>query len=324
MNLSSSKIKKRAFSLIEISVILLIIGVIVAGISKSSTLYNKYRIATARNLTQASPVNSIPDLALWYETTMEESFNLHEAQNYNDTTAAEKALGIGLIQTWNDNNQDGGVRINSIQTTLAKRPEYHLDCINNLPCLRFNGTSHHLTIPATFSPDNKEYSIFIVDKKDSTGTFPYLFFGPAVATTAENDAIAIGYDSSSKGLYSHGSSSAYYNMNLSKIDSNDRVTLHSFIGAFDNNLLTTFVSHRLYDSIASTSLSSVGSPAFLKVTNGEQYFIGAGRAESTLTHYKGDIGEIIIFERALKANERKSVEQYLMDKWKTISDTNPN
>lgn len=34
------------------------------------------------------------------------------------------------------------------------------------------------------------------------------------------------------------------------------------------------------------------------------------------TYYKGNVGEIIIFSRALKTEERRSVEEYLGKKWK--------
>jgi hypothetical protein len=33
------------------------------------------------------------------------------------------------------------------------------------------------------------------------------------------------------------------------------------------------------------------------------------------TYYDGDIGEIIIFDRALKTEERQSIEKYLGQKW---------
>ena len=49
----------RAFSLIEISIVLLIIGILVAGVTQSSRLISQSKINSARAMTQSSPVSSI-------------------------------------------------------------------------------------------------------------------------------------------------------------------------------------------------------------------------------------------------------------------------
>ena len=64
------KIKKLklAFSLIEISVVILIIGILIAGISQGIDLFADYRFITAKNLTKNSRVGRIEDLEIWLET----------------------------------------------------------------------------------------------------------------------------------------------------------------------------------------------------------------------------------------------------------------
>ena len=52
----------RAFSLIELSIVILIIGILVAGVVQSSRLVKKMRLQTAQNLTTISPIPSIKDL----------------------------------------------------------------------------------------------------------------------------------------------------------------------------------------------------------------------------------------------------------------------
>ena len=71
--------KKQAFSLIELSIVILIIGILVAGVTQSSRLVNQFRINSLRQLVVNSPVNSIKDLSLWLETTQTESFIESEA-----------------------------------------------------------------------------------------------------------------------------------------------------------------------------------------------------------------------------------------------------
>jgi prepilin-type N-terminal cleavage/methylation domain-containing protein len=58
--------KISAFSLIELSVVILIIGILVAGVTQSSRLIAQFRLKTAQNLTINSPVSSIKNLSTWY------------------------------------------------------------------------------------------------------------------------------------------------------------------------------------------------------------------------------------------------------------------
>ena len=65
---------KKAFSLVELSMVILIIGILIAGVSQGIDLYQDMRLATARSLTQNSRVNRIEDLTMWFEATSEKSF----------------------------------------------------------------------------------------------------------------------------------------------------------------------------------------------------------------------------------------------------------
>ncbi len=307
----SIKSNKKAFSIIELSIVILIVGVIIAGIVKTSAIYNKYKIKTAASITNSSPVNSIDGLVAWYETSLDSSFEDEEAQNFDDLTSAEKTLGMGYIQTWKDNSANGEAKQNATQSTLANRPSYRHDCIRGLPCLRFDGTDDHLDIPSAVNLDGDEYTIFVVDKKDSSGTEPYLFLGPDSASS-DDDAIALGYQSSSTFLFSHGSTTNYYTIT----DSDDDLPrFHVFVGAFNNSLLSVYVSHsNIIDSGYSTLVDN-GTPAFTSISGSAAFRIGSGYNGITETFFKGNIAEIIIFDRALKADERESVEEYLKDKY---------
>jgi len=70
----------KAFSLIELSIVILIIGILVAGVTQSSRLLKQFRLITARNITTSSPVSTIKDLVFWIEPTLETSFDPNEAQ----------------------------------------------------------------------------------------------------------------------------------------------------------------------------------------------------------------------------------------------------
>ncbi len=311
------------FSVVEISITILIVGLIIAGITNSNFLYTKYRVNLARSTTESSSVNSINNLVAWYETTLETSFDEKEAQGYDDLTSAERTLGKGSISSWYDNSSSGPSKINATQSTDDYKPHYQTNCIHHLPCLEFDGSDDYLAIPSNLDLSNKEYSIFIIEKKDSSGTEPYLFLG-SNASTSGDDAINIGYETDSKILFSHGSTTNYYTITDDAVDSNDKIIMHSFIGGFKNSLLTTKVSHRMFDNTALSNLTDNGTPSFSYFsTDGETLRIGSGYNGSTETFYKGKIGEIIIFDRALKSDERKSIEEYLMKKWKLVNSSTP-
>ena len=71
----SNKSRPRsAFSLIEISIVILIIGILIAGVIQGGKLLQKFRLQTARSLTNSSVVSEITGLVAWYESTVAESF----------------------------------------------------------------------------------------------------------------------------------------------------------------------------------------------------------------------------------------------------------
>ncbi len=70
LNFKKTQLKK-AFSLIELSVVVLIIGILIAGITQSSRLVRAMKLNTARSLTRSSDVASIRNLTAWFDATAE-------------------------------------------------------------------------------------------------------------------------------------------------------------------------------------------------------------------------------------------------------------
>gem|GEM_PF-702917 len=81
---------KKAFSLIELSVVVLIIGILIAGITQSSRLVRAMKLNTARSLTRSSDVNSIRNLTAWFDATAEGVFSssCNTASTNTDLTSA--------------------------------------------------------------------------------------------------------------------------------------------------------------------------------------------------------------------------------------------
>ncbi|GDX36119.1 hypothetical protein LBMAG18_06300 [Alphaproteobacteria bacterium] len=118
----------KAFSLIELSIVILIIGILVAGVTTSSRLVNQMRLTSARSLTLSSPVSAISDLSLWYETTSPKSFDSENPSNGE------------YIAKWYDLNPQRLEKLDLSQTGAdSSKPIYETNAINGLPALRFNG-----------------------------------------------------------------------------------------------------------------------------------------------------------------------------------------
>lgn len=150
---------KKAFSLIEISVVIVIVGILIAGVSQGIDLYQDMRLATARTLTQNSRVNRIEDLTMWFETTSEKSFENPNPQD-GDRIALWKNINFKLLN-----------RIDVVQATQASKPFYIKNAINNIPALRFNNaqffTASNIKISEIVSSD--QATVFVVQNNFSGG-----------------------------------------------------------------------------------------------------------------------------------------------------------
>jgi prepilin-type N-terminal cleavage/methylation domain-containing protein len=102
---------KLGFSLIELSVVILVLGILTIGITQGSRIVLESRLKSARSLTAASPVNATPNLTLWLDTTSANAFD----SNVVDGSAVANWYGI--------NNQNNNA-VTVVQATPARRPTY--------------------------------------------------------------------------------------------------------------------------------------------------------------------------------------------------------
>ena len=285
--LSSIKSSPRlAFSLIELSVVILIVGILVIGITKGKSIYNVARLFSAKSLTQKSPVISIDKLVMWLETTSDKSFITSEITATTPT-----------ISTWNDLNYlSAYLPNNATQATTASQPKYTTNAINGLPALRFDGSGDFLNFNGT-SLANSNYTIFVVEQRRSTQDENY-FINNTVGGT--NLGLFLGFSSNTIN-FDHFASSLH-SASLGKYSS-PIPRIHAF--RFSS---TAGVGRNYYlNGILLSSNTALTTP----LTS----YNNANIAKYTLCYYNGDIGEIIMFNKALSGTERKDVEQYLGKKW---------
>ena len=279
----------RAFSLIELSIVILIIGVLIAAVGQGVDLLQDARLSAARMSTQSSRVASIKNLIAWFEPTSLESFGGVEM---NDGDA---------VTNWRDINPTNPIKL---QTTTTSAPTYKRSCINNLPCLSFNGTTNYLdtTTLSSNSINSRQISVFAV-------------ITPLNLSSARSFII-------SNGSWLAGS----FNLLITNASGTNRLGYE--VQAATSFVYTTYVvknnvtyiasvvddgsASNLYLNGGSTlgTGNSIGSAA---ISNAYPFNIGHNTRQEL---FNGYFAELIIYDRALTTKERQSVEKYLSQKWK--------
>lgn len=290
------KKKRQAFSLIEISVVILIVGILISGISRGVDLYNDYKLSIARKLTQESPVSRVPDLALWLESVSEKSL-----LNKDDSL---KIKNNDLIKKWVDVNPRNQFGQFLEQNNVANMPTYVADGINNLPSVKFDSTNLAMRMVGSFSDIfSVESTIFIVFRAVSVCvsdmTLSQIF---SFGTLNPVMVIESPYNSAQNTTY------------LYKNAQTDEIINNSI------KLNTTQIYRRVYNPNINQSYVDINGNKVSTTAQTSGYYSNPvsmvlGNHASATRTFGGFFGEFIIYNRALSDNEIKRVENYLKTKW---------
>lgn len=249
------------------------------------------RLQTARNLTSSSPVSGIEDLVSWYETSLESSFITNE---YSD---------LSTISEWRDNTPQTPNKNNATQSNEANKPTFYENVFNSLPSVRFDGTDDFLLFDAT-SLVGSSYTIFIVEQRKAELNIPYTgFIGGSQETLASN--LFFGYHNGTQVRFAHyGTGGTAFTVGAYTTPI-PRIHVAQFNKDTLTGSLFTNNSGRWANSNSSinSALLSYSGSAIGRTTN------------SGLKYHNGDIGEIVIFSRALNSEERGAVVKYLGKKF---------
>lgn len=275
------KINKKAFSIIEISVVLLIVSVMIVGISTGRSMITKSRLTNAKSLTQKSIVNEMgDDLIAWFETSLESSFIPSESKTDNS-----------LITVWKDSNKSAITKNDAkigVSPTLVQNVFY-----NSIPGLRFSGAQYLNFDGKKFAKNS--YTVFVVEQRRSSKNHNYF-----IASTNTSNKL-FGYRSNIQISQSHTNND--FNVTipgyLSPIP-----RIHTFL--FNNSVGKQYTLNGNNTQTANPSqLNSIDSFDPAKI----------GYLASVNSYYEGDIAEIIMFKRSLKTEEVEAIESYLGSKY---------
>ena len=302
-----NKNHKQAFSLVEISIVILIIGLLIAGISKASDMIFDAELKSGRSLTKGAKVGRMANLALWLETTSAES--ILDNERFKDTT----------VTMWRDINPQ------STSKFIFKKggdPKYIEEGQNNMPAIRFpnaadlflpyssEASTTVLPYPSTQIFSSGAYAtIFVVLKPAATVTnlISFCEYTAAATTTACTAGKEI-----SLGLNGEG-----------------KLTFGFMNAAATTSTLTSTNAYASRNLIIVSAIKDTGSTANQKlfVNGGDKFPHATPNTFATTNAFSGtfrvggtaspgvEIYEIIVFSSNLSDADRYSVESYLGKKY---------
>ena len=288
--------RKFAFSLIELSIVILIIGILVAGVTSSSRLFTRMRLLTAQSLTRSTDVVSIKDLSLWVETTLENGIT-----NANGGFDMENGTAIS---SWNDINPQTSFHIDVSQPTVSRQPTYKPDGINFLPSINFNGSSQILqnTLNMPVQGGDKNYSYVVVWRANAVNVGGQMLLSQGIPGSNPHRLSSIMIATNNYGFA--GDMNDFYSP---AVQGN---TPYITIMNVNNNLPSNNII--IYTNSNSAISGTTGSGSAPLNIGASAFAIGGRLYEQ---FFGGLISEITVFDRNLNSEEIIAINRYLGKKY---------
>ncbi|MDB2414399.1 LamG domain-containing protein [Rickettsiales bacterium] len=243
---------------------------------------------------QSNNPSSISGLQVWLD-----SADINTLYTNDDCTTISIPANTNAVGCWKD--KSGNAR-NATQSSASFQPLYGTNVINGLPVLGFDGSNDHMDVDLSFLAGSA-YTIFAVE--DRTADKHEAYFIGNDGGGGSNLSLHIGYRNFGTPWLSLGQ----WGNDL------DIDNIPSYTASPTPNIVTakldTSVGHyiRTHKDGVVYEASNTNTTALISANNGN---VANG---FDTKYYQGNIGEIIIYNKALSQKYMRNVERYLSEKW---------
>jgi prepilin-type N-terminal cleavage/methylation domain-containing protein len=276
--------KKFAFSLLELSIALIIIAVISAGILVGPSLIDSARLSNARSATTKSPVPNIEGLVAWYE-----------ASSHDSLKSGERINGFPITE-WRDISPNSLIeQKNTLNKTADNDVTYQAKGINYYPSIKFD-TSGKITLSSFYQGPQLQVTLFMVFRSESA-----LTTNETILSDAHSTASKFTFGIKDDAVRLHVQSSATTQPGITFTANKNYITAIYF----NDSASAAYVNN------SKTMVGGANIDPKSRTLNG--LTIGANKNGGK--GFNGLISEVIIYDHPLKLIDRKEVMGYLSSKY---------
>lgn len=298
---------KKAFSLIEISIVILIIGLLIAGISKATDMLAEAKLKSARSLSRSSLVSRLNNLVLWLDVT--------QAESWPDTKRGGQAYSSATFSDLNPQTPP------TVGFKFSGSYTYNENTGSTLPYLTVSSdiSSPDVNYANVFDLNSKGFTIFVVantiQKSDVTAKFTGKIFSycSIAACTTAGKKIIVEIDDTFKPKLTYPSTTtsgtpATTSISDATATASTATTINdaNFFGGDKIDIISVAVNSS-NGNIFSLG-KYLGKPATAKALNSFDSGVFTLHADAR-------IYEIIVVGEYMEDSMRQKVEKYLFDKY---------
>ena len=247
-----------------------------------------FRLGRKTGVVRITDPTQLTALQIWYNADVSSTTNFNSAPaNGADISQWKDRSGTG-----HNANQSGNASI---------KPNWYANLQNGLGAIRFNGTTESLNInPISFTQNLSGFTLFIVAKLGSlTGQRPLC--------GSDADGFKIDYDGV-ENKWGVKTSGGHADSNIT----GETGSFHVFGLVFDGAGATDADRLKFRYDGNQQALTFFSSPGTTTSGTATTFYVGQDTAGN---FFQGEVGEMLMFTRALKGAEINSVENYLKSHW---------
>lgn len=233
----------------------------------------------------ATPLN-VPNNTIWYNADIS-----------NNTNFQNPPANGGKIGQWTDRS---GLAHN-INASGNARPTWQSNIQNAYGVARFDGTTNVMTInPITFMQSLAGYTMFIVAKASTLSGTRYL-------SSTDTNGFSFAYNGSFWSVLTAGGTGT-------STIAGDTTNFHTFCIIYDGSQTGNAARLRFRYDRSDQVLSYTGTVGATTNAAAKYWYLGADNTGAA-NFFGGDIGEVLMYTRALTPSEVIGTELYLKNHW---------